>query len=149
MQQRFELLIKRVEATDEQHRQERKEADEERKQQQKKDIPKLAQMTETTDILEYMETFEENMEKRKVEREEWSGYLMPLLNNDCRTAALHLTQAEAELCSTQGRVSRELLHKFAKSWRCLLELRSTKGTHISSDGESINQIGQLICSKSY
>ena len=48
-------------------------------------IPKLAPMTPEVDVLEYLETFEENMKKR-----EWSTHLSPLLNNDYRLVTLHL-----------------------------------------------------------
>lgn len=95
MQQQFAQLFHRVEEKDREARQERQEEAAERKQEKRKEaIPKLAPMTAEADVLEYLESFEENMEKRGIDKEVWSTHLPPLLNDDCRLVTLHLEPEE-------------------------------------------------------
>ena len=95
MQQQFTQLFQRVEAKDKEVRQERQEEAAERREEKRRNaIPKLAPMTAEADVLEYLESFEENMGKRGIDREEWSIHLSPLLNDDCRLVTLHLEPEE-------------------------------------------------------
>jgi len=41
-------------------------------------------MAEDEDVLEFLDLFEDNMEARGVEREQWASHLIPLLNRKCR-----------------------------------------------------------------
>ena len=71
------------------------DGEQERKEDKRKEaIPKLSPMTEKTDLLEYLEMFEEHMHQKKIG---WCGHLMPLLNDECRPAATHLEPDEREV----------------------------------------------------
>ena len=99
MQSNFTKLLQQVEANEQEAREQREAKEEElrreRKEEQKrKAIPKLTPMTNDSDLIEYLENFQEHMAKKKVSKEDWSGHLMPLLNDNCRTAAARLEAGE-------------------------------------------------------
>ena len=49
-----------------------------------------------TDLLEYLQTFENHMKLLKVPQEGWSNHLMPLLNDECRATVSFLDAADKE-----------------------------------------------------
>ena len=119
MQQSF---VKMVSERDEQARQERKE------DKRKEAIPKLSPMTEKTDLLEYLEMFEDHMHRKEIRKIGWCGHLMPLLNDERRTAATHLEPDEREVYDT---LKEELISTRSESARRAREcLREREGTDI-------------------
>ena len=113
------------------------ERDEEVRQERKEEeaIPKLSPMTEKTDLLEYLEMFEEHMHWKKI----GCGHLMPLLNDEYRTAATHLEPDEREVFDT---LKEELISTSSGSARrtgeafWMLE-REREGTDISKACQQI------------
>ena len=139
MQQQFAQLFHRVEEKDQEARQERREEAAERKQEKKREaIPKLAPMTAEADVLEYLETFEENMKKRGISQEEWSTHLSPLLNDDCRLVTLHLEPEERAQYDT---VKEELISNSPNSARRAGE---TFWTLERKKGQTFPQVARIL-----
>ena len=57
-------------------------------------------MTRTTDVEEYLDTFENYMRKAEYPPRAWAGKLQPLLNDNCRTVLLQLSAEQRDSYET-------------------------------------------------
>jgi len=58
--------------------------------------PPTPAMTPTCDLQDYLEVFEGNQIRKRVEKSDWASHLIPLLNDTCRNTALSLPSETRE-----------------------------------------------------
>ena len=88
--------------------------------------------------MEYLETFEKQMERLKVPNDGWSSHLMPLLNDECRATASFLSPDDRERYAT---LKEELISTSCENVRRASE---TFWTLERKKGQSLPQVVKIL-----